>query len=82
MISTQAIIDNASCTKPRKKPNAAPLPNIGQMLAQVLTPKSAAVQQQAAVVPVPKPNAAAVPAPVAPAALPAPVAAVPQRAAA
>lgn len=64
--------------KPVGANDAAPLPNIGQILAQVLTPKSAAVQQQAAVVPVPKPNAAAVPAPVAAAALPAPVAAVPQ----
>jgi hypothetical protein len=34
----------------------APLPNLGQLLAQALTPKSAQVQQQAAVAPLPKPD--------------------------
>ena len=62
----------------------APLPNIGQILAQVLNPNAAAVQQQAAVSPVspvspvapaaPVPNPAAVPAPAA--ALPGPLAAI------
>ena len=64
--------------RPAGANDKAPLPNLGQILARALTPKSAAVQQQAAVVPAPKPNAATVPAPVA-AAAPAP-AVVPQAA--
>jgi len=45
----------------------APLPNLGQLLARALTPASAQVQQQAAVAPVPQPDAAQVPAVVRPA---------------
>ncbi len=63
--------------KPVGANDKAPLPNIGQILAQVLNPTAAAVQQQAAVVPVaplPQPVAAAA-APIA--ALPAPTAAIP-----
>ena len=65
--------------KPVGANDKAPLPNIGQLLAQALTPKSATVQQQAAVAPVapvPKPGTAQ--APIAAAALPAPTVAVPQ----
>ena len=62
--------------KPVGANDKAPLPNIGQLLAQALTPKSAPVQQQAAVAPVPKPDTAT--APIAAAPLPAPVVAVPQ----
>jgi len=62
--------------KPVGANDKAPLPNIGQILASVLKPNAAAVQQQAGVapVPVPKPSAAAAPVPVA--ALPAPTVAV------
>ena len=62
--------------KPVGANDKAPLPNIGQILASVLKPSAAAVQQQAGVapVPVPKPSAAAAPVPVA--ALPAPTVAV------
>ena len=59
--------------KPVGANDKAPLPNIGQLLAQALAPKSATVQQQAAVAPVtpvPKPGTAQ--APIAAAALPAP----------
>ncbi|MFZ4374670.1 MAG: hypothetical protein ACOYO2_15690, partial [Mycobacterium sp.] len=62
--------------KPVGANDKAPLPNLGQILASVLKPTSAAVQQQGAVapVPVPQPNAAAATAPVV--ALPAPTVAV------
>lgn len=65
--------------KPVGANDKAPLPNIGQMLAQALAPKSATVQQQAAVAPVtpvPKPGTAQ--APIAAAPLPAPAVSVPQ----
>ena len=65
--------------KPVGANDKAPLPNIGQLLAQALAPKSAPVQQQAAVAPVapvPKPDTAM--APIAAAPLPAPAVAVPQ----
>ncbi len=65
--------------KPVGANDKAPLPNIGQLLAQALAPKSATVQQQAAVAPVtpvPKPGTAQ--APIAAAALPAPAVSVPQ----
>ena len=60
--------------KPVGANDTAPLPNLGQILASVLKPNSAAVQQQAGVAPVPKPHAPTAPAPVA--ALPAPSVAV------
>lgn len=63
--------------KPIGANDQAPLPNLGQILARALNPNSAAVQQQAAVAPVPKPNTGAVPAPVAAAPVPAPAAAIP-----
>ncbi len=50
----------------------APLPNLGQLLAQVLTPKSAQVQKQAAVAPVPKPDPGGTTAPTVDAGRPAP----------
>ena len=59
--------------KPVGANDQAPLPNIGQLLAQALTPKSAVTNKQAAVAPVPKPTSTAQ-APVAAA----PAAAVPQ----
>ena len=65
--------------KPVGANDKAPLPNIGQLLAQALAPKSATVQQQAAVAPVtpvPKPGTAQ--APIAAAPLPAPAVSVPQ----
>jgi len=65
--------------KPVGANDKAPLPNIGQLLAQALAPKSATVQQQAAVAPVapvPKPGTAQVPVAAAP--LPAPAVSVPQ----
>ena len=65
--------------KPVGANDKAPLPNIGQLLAQALTPKSATVQQQGAVAPVtpvPKPGTAQ--APIAAAPLPAPAVSVPQ----
>jgi hypothetical protein len=42
--------------KPVGANDKAPLPNIGQILAQVLKPTAAAVQQQGAVVPVAEPG--------------------------
>ncbi|MEI7915873.1 MAG: hypothetical protein WCH82_14100, partial [Mycobacteriaceae bacterium] len=62
--------------KPIGANDAAPLPNIGQILAQVLNPNAAQAQKAAAVVPAPQPVSPAAPAPVAAAPLPAPAAAV------
>ena len=64
--------------KPVGANDQAPLPNIGQMLAQALAPKSAQTQKQAAVVPSPQPITGAAPAPAAVAAAPAPALAAPQ----
>lgn len=60
--------------KPVGANDKAPLPNLGQILARALTPNSASVNQQAAVVPAPKPAVAAPPVVSQP--LPAPAAAV------
>ena len=57
--------------KPTGANDQAPLPNLGKLLAQALAPKSAPVQQQAAVAPVPKPIAGTAQAPVAAAPVPA-----------
>jgi len=62
--------------KPIGANDAAPLPNIGQILAQVLNPNAAQAQKAAAVVPAPQPVSPVAPAPVAAAPLPAPAAAV------
>jgi hypothetical protein len=65
--------------KPVGANDKAPLPNIGQLLAQALAPKSATVQQQAAVAPVaPVPKPGTTQAPIAAAPLPAPAVSVPQ----
>lgn len=64
--------------KPVGANDKAPLPNIGQMLAQALAPKAAPVQQQAAVAPVPKPDTGTAQAPIAAAPLPVPAVAVPK----
>lgn len=64
--------------KPVGANDKAPLPNIGQMLAQALAPKAAPVQQQAAVALVPKPDTGTAQAPIAAAPLPVPAVAVPK----
>ena len=64
--------------KPVGANDKAPLPNIGQMIAQALAPKAAPVQQQAAVAPVPKPDTGTAQAPIAAAPLPVPAVAVPK----